>query len=752
MAFLLVIILFISIFMVIFIQMQSSLKKEMNESSSYIVEHTKSIVDTTIHNLQTNAAQLSLDSQMRTLLQKAGEFTDDDYYVLYKSITTLKQMRALNADIEAIAILDIPKQRAYSTDGSTTLESYYSVRYADPSRTYEEWLSYFDQSRPDFFFTSVQEESAARIQRINYVRSVESDIPRDLSMCVVFTVTQDSILKKLDDIQKINLSSLYIVDQDQNIVLASDDTTLPQDIPAQMKNASGSFQAKFEDGAHMVHYTHSGVAKWDYIAVFRDSNYIGKINLMWYYCFGGLLVALLFGALLTWIFIKRNYMPIQNLMSLFGKHGYLADMNENEYRTIEAFVRKAIQYNTDLDKQVDEQRRILRSRALERVLKGRPGREDVSGSEALAQYDVVFSDPYFAVMLFFVDPEEQPQVEEENYSYHETVFIISNVVEEMIGEKNQGIMTECEGLVACIVNLKAENLADYAEILKDVASRANSFILKNFGIVFTVSVSSVVRSLDEIHEAYEEALDVMKYKEAMGIRHTLCYDEIQDVGARIYNYPYNMEQRLGNMIRAGNYEDAVRAIDNIFESNLDKNLDAPSVAQYLMISLTSTISRTLNEMSGETDGSFHGEVPPIYEMLACKTVPEMRMTLYEYLKTLCGSVAQASQQGENWIKKDVLPHVAANYADVNLSVSQIAEEFHVHPVYLSRLFKEQMGEGLLEYITKFRVERAKEILRESKLMLDDVALAVGYNNARTFSRAFKKIEGITPGKYREIQP
>ena len=129
----------------------------------------------------------------------------------------------------------------------------------------------------------------------------------------------------------------------------------------------------------------------------------------------------------------------------------------------------------------------------------------------------------------------------------------------------------------------------------------------------------------------------------------------------------------------------------------------------------------------------------------------MKEALHQCLENICRQAASAGQQGENWVKKDVLPYVAENYANINLSVASIAEHFGVHPVYLSRLFKAQIGEGLLDYITAFRIERAKEILRDSRLTIEEAAARVGYTNARTFSRAFKKVTGMTPGKFRSLQ-
>ncbi|MNP84600.1 HTH-type transcriptional activator RhaR [compost metagenome] len=68
---------------------------------------------------------------------------------------------------------------------------------------------------------------------------------------------------------------------------------------------------------------------------------------------------------------------------------------------------------------------------------------------------------------------------------------------------------------------------------------------------------------------------------------------------------------------------------------------------------------------------------------------------------------------------------------------------------MSKLFKEQTGETLPDYINKVRLEQAKVLLRDDKLSISDAAVRVGYLNSNALIRSFKKYEGVTPGKYKE---
>ena len=93
--------------------------------------------------------------------------------------------------------------------------------------------------------------------------------------------------------------------------------------------------------------------------------------------------------------------------------------------------------------------------------------------------------------------------------------------------------------------------------------------------------------------------------------------------------------------------------------------------------------------------------------------------------------------------------VQNNIADANLSGQMVAKHFGMAQSNLTRMFKKFTGDGFLAYVHALRVERAKGILVETDLPLDEVASRVGFGNALTMSRAFKKSLGMTPYAYRE---
>lgn len=83
-----------------------------------------------------------------------------------------------------------------------------------------------------------------------------------------------------------------------------------------------------------------------------------------------------------------------------------------------------------------------------------------------------------------------------------------------------------------------------------------------------------------------------------------------------------------------------------------------------------------------------------------------------------------------------------------ISLSVLADEFHLSTQYISQLFKSEIGVNFLTYLTNIRMENAKKLLLATSLPISDISERSGYGDYRVFTKAFKKSEGVTPSQYR----
>ena len=84
----------------------------------------------------------------------------------------------------------------------------------------------------------------------------------------------------------------------------------------------------------------------------------------------------------------------------------------------------------------------------------------------------------------------------------------------------------------------------------------------------------------------------------------------------------------------------------------------------------------------------------------------------------------------------------------DISLSILAEEFHLSAQYISQLFKSEIGVNFLTYLTNIRMERAKKLLLSTALSIGEISEQLGFGDYRVFTKVFKKSEGGTPSQYR----
>lgn len=96
--------------------------------------------------------------------------------------------------------------------------------------------------------------------------------------------------------------------------------------------------------------------------------------------------------------------------------------------------------------------------------------------------------------------------------------------------------------------------------------------------------------------------------------------------------------------------------------------------------------------------------------------------------------------------------MAKRYIDENcgeyIKVEDVAEKFGVDRKYLRNLFFKYLGISTKDYLTKVRIEKAKELLSQNSVAVGEIASAVGYTDALAFSKIFKKHVGVSPSDYR----
>ena len=131
------------------------------------------------------------------------------------------------------------------------------------------------------------------------------------------------------------------------------------------------------------------------------------------------------------------------------------------------------------------------------------------------------------------------------------------------------------------------------------------------------------------------------------------------------------------------------------------------------------------------------------------------MRIFEKLTTLLTLLMEESWHPESSrassLKKKNLQEIK-DFLDLHytekINLEDLSEKFYINKFYLTRIFREQFGTTVNSYVLQLKITHAKQLLRFSDQTIEEIARACGITDPNYFSRIFRKIEGMTPGKYR----
>ncbi|MEA5003659.1 MAG: AraC family transcriptional regulator [Christensenella sp.] len=152
---------------------------------------------------------------------------------------------------------------------------------------------------------------------------------------------------------------------------------------------------------------------------------------------------------------------------------------------------------------------------------------------------------------------------------------------------------------------------------------------------------------------------------------------------------------------------------------------------------------------------YHQILEQIYE-IASSADYIRDMKIYEHLASLLTLLMEEGwdplRNSFSTTKKQNLQNIK-EYLDQHyqekISLDMLADLFYVNKFYLTRVFKEQFGLSVNNYLLHVRINRAKQFLRFTTSSIEEISHACGMTDANYFSRIFKRLEGISPGEFRK---
>jgi len=293
-----------------------------------------------------------------------------------------------------------------------------------------------------------------------------------------------------------------------------------------------------------------------------------------------------------------------------------------------------------------------------------------------------------------------------------------------------------------------ENKDSLKEELVSLADSIRAAVIEQTDQTCTVGIGEICSEMRDISLSYDSTHDsIIASKMFLGGNRTVHVNDIVEFNESSAWYPYKEERKLKEKIALGEYDDIVSAASD-FTDALSARTEVPlSSLRSKLLEFIIVISRAAGEGGADPEELAFVEASVYRQILDSKSRSECIKVISACTKRF-GDLFAAKYASESVsLVKKAVAFLSENY-DKDISLQEIANTISLSPHYFSRLFKTITGLNFVDYLTEIRISQAKQLLRQSSMMISEVAEKVGYRDASYFSRVFVKTVGSSPREYR----
>ncbi|MFC5531453.1 response regulator [Cohnella yongneupensis] len=303
--------------------------------------------------------------------------------------------------------------------------------------------------------------------------------------------------------------------------------------------------------------------------------------------------------------------------------------------------------------------------------------------------------------------------------------------------------SENDKRIVLLCNDPTADMVDCCESIKGM-------LIDRLPCVVNIGIGNRVGDLKNLKHSYKNALEALEYKIIVGKNQVVSYDELvflaEDHAAP---QPEGLDQ-LKFYIKTGLADKAQHSIEELFKEFGNMPNHTLDGIRLVALDAVSACLHVLNELGINHSAVWVDRLQPFQSVLKSDTLPEIKQYLKEMSLGIIAQINGLNTKKVNIVVRQIKEHLADNMADAELSPSGIAKAFYLNQSHLSRLFKQETGQTFVEYLTRIRLEKAIELLKQTDMKVYQIGEKVGIPDPHYFSIVFKKFTGKSINDYRKM--
>lgn len=459
-----------------------------------------------------------------------------------------------------------------------------------------------------------------------------------------------------------------------------------------------------------------------------------------------------FGILWVIYITKRNYKPIQQIVSLIETYAVKGTgqgrPEEGEFGFIQNTLESLMSETKQFQQKYREKLILQKKYHFHQVLEGSVQLSEQEWIGELRGYDLDVEGKTAAAYVMEIDSYTAFTEAYNQRDQSLLKFTLYSIIHETA--KSSGAAVWAEWTTDCRVSfiLWVASEGEAAERSLEIVDACREWIEINVRFNITAGQGGTAETLEELRQSYELANHCLQFKAVLGANRIITVQDTVRPQQEIQEY-FKTIDGLSQSLRLADpeWKPQLCAFIGQMRDSLLPRKEIESLISFFIHHLEGEIM----ELSKEYRNSWREAQDELQRLeKRWDTVDELQEECIRIFEAMAGHMnLMRDSHSSKALIMDIRSFIEENYANSELSLDFLSSRFQLNAKYLSKMFKEEFGENFVDFLIGLRISSAKKLLIETQKPMQAISSEVGYYNYNSFNRAFKNVVGLSPRDFRK---
>lgn len=303
--------------------------------------------------------------------------------------------------------------------------------------------------------------------------------------------------------------------------------------------------------------------------------------------------------------------------------------------------------------------------------------------------------------------------------------------------------------------VKGQSQEETETIQKQCGRELTELASRYPAIEYFGGVGCVVNRLGDIRHSYQEAGRAFAARFFREPNCIICCGDMsrlqqkdEKIDISSIGSQRSKRELVSKFLKSGTLEEVNSFLDEYFTDVLKQNSQSLLYCQYVVMDLYFSVTDFLEDLkiSVEKLPEKCRNINKIVEMSS--SAEKMKEQIRNLFEATLKQRDQHAMKKNSAVLEEARNYIKENYQKEDMSLNTVATQVNISPSYFSAIFSAETGETFVEYLTRIRLDKAKELLMCSSMRTSEIGYEVGYKDSHYFSYIFKKVVGCSPKEYK----